>query len=505
MGRADTAVLAPDYEALIVGSGFGGMGAAIQLRRMGIDSILMLDRAADLGGTWHVNHYPGLAVDIASVTYSYSFEPNPHWSRLYAPGQELKRYALHVADKYDLRRHMRFDIAVTKATYDEAQRCWTVHPQNGPQKGKPITARLLILATGFLSQPKMPDIPGIGSFAGKLIHTADWDHGYDLHGKRAAVIGTGATAVQLIPEIAPKLQQLSVYQRTPIWVTPKLDGPIPGAVQQLFARVPLTQRSARLLSSGILEAIMVTGVLYNRELPFLTTIMESVCKAHIARQVKDRDTRRRLTPHYSFGCKRPTFSNSYYPTFNRPNVELVTDGIARIEPDAIVTRDGRRRAIDTLLLATGYSLWEENFPAFEIRGRGGLDLGQWWRETRFQAYEGIAMPGFPNLFHLPSPYAYSGLSYFTTIERQMKHMERCLGELQRRRAKTFEIRPEANERFLREMQQRLRRSLFVNGNCAPSNSYYFNPHGEATLLRPTSTLHALLQAGRFPIDDYEFA
>lgn len=489
-----------DYEAIIVGAGFGGMGAAIELQRQGIRSILILDRADDLGGTWHLNSYPGLAVDIASVTYSYSFEPNPYWTRLYAPGAELKAYAEHVADKYALRRHMRFNSSVEKAGYDQRNSRWTVQVKGRP----PVSAGILILATGFLSQPKKPDIAGIDSFTGKVIHTAAWDHGYDLAGKRAAVIGTGATAVQLLPEIAPKLQQLDVYQRTPIWVTPRFDTDIPPAVRKLFAALPLTQRSARLVSSGILEAIMVTGVLYNKNLPFLTRTMERVCKAHMARQIANPELRRKLTPQYSFGCKRPTFSNTYYPTFNRSNVELVTDAIARIEPDGIVTADGRKRPIDTLILATGFSLWEENFPAFEVVGKAGINLGEWWRGNRFQAYEGISMPGFPNLFSLPSPYAYSGLSYFTTIEAQMKHMARCLGEMKRKRARSFEISVSANKAFLSDMKRRVGRSVFVNGNCGASNSYYFNQHGEATLLRPTSTIAALRQASRFPLKHYRF-
>ncbi|AXQ31771.1 NAD(P)/FAD-dependent oxidoreductase [Solimonas sp. K1W22B-7] len=491
----------PDYEAIVIGTGFGGMGAAIELKRLGIDSLLMLDRNDDLGGTWHVNTYPGLAVDIASFTYSYSFEPNPWWERLYARGAELKKYAEHVAEKYDLRRHMRFNTAVQQAVWDETNRLWSVHVQGG----EPITARFLLTATGFLSQPKKPDIPGIESFKGKVIHTAAWDHDYPLEGKRAAVIGTGATAVQLLPKIAPQLARLDVYQRTAIWVTPKVDGPIPMALRRLFAALPAAQRSARLVSSGILEAIMVTGVLYNKQLPMLTRTMERACKAHIARQIKDPELRRKLTPDYSFGCKRPTFSNTYYPTFNRANVELVTEGIERIEPDAIVSRDGSRRPIDTLILATGFSLWEENFPAIKIVGRQGKDLGAWWRGTSFQAYEGVAVPGFPNLFCLNSPYAYNGLSFFTTIEGQMKHIARLVGELRRKSAHSFEVSESANDAFVADMKQRVGSSVFVNGNCASSRSYYFNQHGEATLLRPTSTLSGLRQASRFPLKDYHFA
>lgn len=492
---------APQHEAIIVGTGFGGMGAAIQLQSQGIRDFVMLDRNEDLGGTWHVNHYPGLAVDIPSFTYSFSFELNPDWSRLYAPGDELKEYSDHIADKYNLRPAMRFNHRVEGADYDEDGGYWTVRVADR----EPLTGRILILATGFLSQPHKPDIPGIDDFAGRVIHTADWDHDYDLDGKRAAVIGTGATAVQLIPEIAKRLGRLDVYQRTPIWVTPKFDTDIPVSLRKLFARLPAAQRMARMATSSILELIMVTGVLYNRQLPILTRMAERMCKKHLARQVKDPELRRKLTPDYSFGCKRPTFSNSYYPTFNKKHVELVTDSIQHIEAEGIVTADGTRRPIDTLILATGYNLWETNFPAIRVRGRGGLDLGQWWRDNRFQAYEGIAVPGFPNLFNLPSPFAYNGLSYFSTIEGQMKHMGRCLSERDRLGASVFEVSRQANDAFVASMRKKVDRSVFVNGYCAPSNSYYFNQHGEATLLRPTSTLSGLWHARRFPLSDYKFS
>ncbi len=493
--------MSPDHEAIIVGAGFGGMGAAIQLAQLGITDIAILERADDLGGTWHVNRYPGLAVDIPSFTYSYSFEPNPNWSRMYAPGAELKAYAEHVADKYKLRPYMRFNTLIEKAQYDEPNRCWTVHAKGC----KPLTSRFLILATGFLSQTHTPDIPGIQSFAGKIIHTAAWDDTYDLNGKRAAVIGTGATAVQLLPIIAPKLKQMSVFQRTAIWVTPKADAKIAPWVRRMFTALPFTQRIARFFSDTILELIMVLGVLYNKQLPGVTQYMEKICKAHLARQINDPFLRAKLTPHYSFGCKRPTFSNTYYPTFNRPNVELVTERIERLEPDGIITTDGRKREIDTLILATGFDLWEKNFPAIEVVGKGGLNLGKWWRQNRFQAYEGITVPGFPNLFSLPSPYAYSGLSYFNTNEVQMKHMSRLLREMKRKNATTFEVSKTANETYLQAMKQRVSRSVFVNGNCAPANSYYFNQHGEATLLRPTTTYLALWQTRRFPLGDYSLS
>jgi cation diffusion facilitator CzcD-associated flavoprotein CzcO len=493
--------MTPEYDAIIVGAGFGGMGAAIQLNRLGITDLTILEREDDLGGTWHVNRYPGLAVDIASVTYSYSFEPNPYWSRVFAPGAELKRYAEHVADKYRLRRYMRFGTVVDSAAWDDRSQTWTVRIRGGA----PLTARYLVTATGFLSQPRMPDIPGIESFAGKVIHSTDWDDTYDLTGRRAAVIGTGATAVQLVPEVAKQVAELTVYQRTPIWVTPKLDGPIPRPVQRLFARLPLAQRAARMLNMALLEAIMVTGALRYRQARLTNLGAEALSRAHLRRQIKDPELRRKLTPDYTFGCKRPTFSNDYFPTFTRPNVHLETTPIAHVEPTAIVTADGRRTEIDTLLLATGFNLWDTNFPAIEVTGRAGRDLGTWWRENRFQAYEGVTMPYFPNLISLNSPYSYSGLSYFTTIETQMRHMARLLSEVRRRGATTFEVTETANDDFLARMTDLIGDSVFELGSCATARSYYFNPHGEAALLRPTSTINARRAAASFPLSDYAYA
>lgn len=493
--------MAGSYDAIIVGAGFGGMGAAIKLKQLGFDDLLILDRESDLGGTWHVNRYPGLAVDIPSSTYSYSFEPNPSWTRLFAPGAELKKYAVHVADKYDLKRHMRFDAVVNGARWDEATGEWVVAIEGGEE----LRATYLLTATGFLSQPKMPDIEGIDSFAGKVIHTTDWDDDYDLTGKRVGIIGTGATAVQLIPEVAKVVADLTVYQRTAIWVSAKPDYPIPAVARKLFAKVPLTQRAVRLAGTSVLEAMMVSAVLHYKEISLLNKVAEQACRAHLRRQVKDPETRRGLTPDYTFGCKRPTFSNTYYPTFNKPHVHLETTSIARIEPDGIVTTDGRKTEIDVLLLATGFNLWDVNFPAIEIVGREGRNLGKWWRDNRFQAYEGVAVPKFPNFVSLNSPYSYSGLSYFTTIESQMRHMDRLFTEMKKRGATTFEVTEEANEEFLDRMTEKVGHSIFALGSCATANSYYFNQHGEATLLRPTSTLNAYREASSFPLEDYTYA
>ncbi len=495
-----------DHDVVIIGAGFGGMGAAIEFKRQGYDNILIVDREDDLGGTWHVNHYPGLAVDIPSVTYSYSFEPNPFWSRLFAPGPELKRYAVHVADKYDLHRHMRFGKAVEGARWEEEEGHsggghWVVNLSGG----ETLTTRYLVAATGYLSQPYRPEIPGIDEFAGDVLHTAKWDDSYDLSGKRIAVIGTGATAVQLIPEVAKLAAEMTVYQRTPIYVTSKTDFAIPKSVQRIFARFPLTQRAARLVSTSLLELLMVAGVLRYRQLRRFNERAGSLAIRHMKHHIKDPVLREKLTPSYSFGCKRPTFSNDFYPTFNLPHVSLETTPIERFDADGIVTTDGKKTTIDTLVLATGYNIWDVNFPAFEVIGREGRDLGKWWRDNRFCAYEGVSVPMFPNFLCLASPYSYSGLSYFTTIEYQMQHIARLFGEVRRRQARGFEVTEKANEEFLDRMTVLLGDSVFYNGNCGPVRSYYFNQHGEAAILRPTSTYNTRREAGSFALTDYSFS
>ena len=507
-----------DYQAIIVGTGFGGMGAAIELNKLGIDSILMLDRMDDLGGTWHINQYPGIAVDIPSPTYSYSFEPNPHWSRLYAPGKELKSYAVQVADKYRLKKYMRFNTEVTTASYNEEGKFWTLACRPAGEQNNTLekaaqeetfTTRFLILATGFLSQPKMPDIPGLENFSGKCMHTAAWDHHYSLKDKKVAVIGTGATSVQLLPEIAPQVKHLDVYQRTAIWVTPKLDVKIPRFAQKMYEKLPFTQKILRLMSSAILEIVMVVGALYNKQLPSVIKRAEAFSIFHMHRQIKDPLLRKKLTPTYSFGCKRPTFSNEYFTTFTRPNVSLITDAILRIEKKGIVSADGKGgetlHEIDTLILATGFKMWEKgNFPAFEVRGKNGMELGEHWLQNGYQSYDGISIQGFPNFFNLASPYAFTGLSYFFSIEGQMKHINRCITAMREQNADSFEVNKDAQERFVKDMEKRLQNSVFANASCATSNSYYFNGRGEANLLRPTTTFAALWRASHFPTRDYHF-
>ncbi|WP_304113974.1 NAD(P)/FAD-dependent oxidoreductase [Mycolicibacterium bacteremicum] len=494
------------FDAVIVGAGFAGIGAAIQLKRLGIDNIVLLDREDDLGGTWYVNHYPGLAVDVPTTTYSYYFEPNPNWSRLFSTGPEIKRYADDVADKYDVRRHIRFNTVVEGARWDDDAKAWQVSVTSQGTTSETLTARYLITATGFLSQPKLPEIPGIDSFAGKVVHTAEWDDDFDPAGRRIAVIGTGATAVQLIPELAKAAADLTVYQRTPIWVVPKIDLRFGPRTKRLFARVPATQRALRWLTDSIYEWMVTVGVVYYKTFRGRGNISAAdLSKLHRFLTIRDKDLRRRLTPDYDFGCKRPTFSNGYYRAFTRDNVHLQDVGIDHIQSDGIVAKDGTKNRVDTLVLATGFDLWEANFPAIEVIGRDGRNLGKWWRETRFQAYQGVSMPYFPNYLSLASPYAFLGLNFFNTMEYQMRLMDRLFSEVQRRGARTFEVTEEANSRYLDRMTDLLGNSLFTLGNCASARSYYYNPAGEPTLLRPTTTDTAIREASEFPLSDYSIS
>ncbi len=488
-------------EVIVVGAGLSGMCAAIKLQQAGIDDFMLLERATDVGGCWRDNTYPGIGVDVSTFSYSFSFEQNPNWSRTFARGAEVKAYADHLASKYDLRKKIRFDSDVTKATFDNQAHVWRVELKDG----ETLTGRFVICGTGVLSDPKLPDIPGVESFAGKTVHTARWDHGHDLTGERVAVIGTGATAVQLLPRIARKVEQLQVFQRTPIWVIPKPDFPIPNAVKRLFRSVPPTQTVARAISGAGVELLM-TAARNNRQMPFLTRGVEALGRGFLRAQVRDPELRRKLQPDYGFGCKRPALANDYLATFNRPNVELITDPIERITPTGIVTTDGRERELDTLILATGFQVLDkQNLPGFETRGVDGIELADFWYEHRFQAYEGVTVPRFPNFFLLFGPYSLASLSYLSTTEANTRHAVRCITETRRRGATAVEVRQEPHDRYFEQVLSKMEDTVFFNNGCATANSYYFDHRGDAPVLRPTPALAATWRSGHFDLNDYAYS
>ncbi|MGI8332155.1 flavin-containing monooxygenase [Actinomadura scrupuli] len=491
----------PDHEVVIVGAGFSGLGVGIKLRKAGIDDFVILDAAESVGGVWRHNTYPGVAVDIPSATYSYSFEQNPSWTRSFAPGSELRAYAEHCADKYDLRRHLRLSTHVDRTVFDEAADLWRVHTDRGV-----VTARFLVAAVGPLDQLKRPDIEGLGDFTGKVIHTARWDHSYGLEGRRVAVIGTGASGLQVIPEIAPLAERLDVYQRTPIWVFPKMDVPIVAPIRWLFRWVPPVQWAVRAGTTAATELIMVLGVVHHTRLPFLVRGVEGICRAHLRLQVRSEKTRRELTPRYSFGCKRPSFSNRYLRAFNRRNVELVTEPIARITATGVVTADGRTREIDTLILATGFKILELGaMPAFPVVGLGGVELGEYWDRNRYQNYQGISVPQAPNFWLMNGPYSVTGASWFTIIEANVRHIVRCVTEARRRGATRMVVQRRPHDAYTAEMRRRMQHTIFTQPGCAGSNSYYFDRHGDSPFVRPESGLRLWWASRHFDLDHYTFS
>ncbi|MDT0496217.1 NAD(P)/FAD-dependent oxidoreductase [Algiphilus sp. W345] len=493
----------PDHEVIIVGAGISGIGLAIELKKAGIESFVILERAGDVGGTWRDNRYPGIAVDITSFTYSFSFEQNPDWSRVFAPGAELQRYAQRVAAKYGVYPKARFRTEVDKAVFLEDRDLWEVRLKNG----ECLYSRFLVGASGGLISPKKPEIKGLDSFKGTVMHTGYWDDSVDLNGRRVAVIGTGATAVQLVPSIASKVAQLDVYQRTPIWVLKKPDAEIPAWLKSAFRILPLVQRGVRACTDALTETVMVGAVIYFRQIPGLVRGAEQACKNNLLEQIpNDPELREKLTPKYGFGCKRPTFSNDYFKSFTRHNVELVTDPIDCITETGIRTRDGRERPIDVLITATGYRVFEKgNMPAFEVWGRDGVELGQFWDEHRYQAYEAVSVPKFPNYFGMLGPYGLTGTSYFKMVEAHAIHAVRCIKEARRRGKTRVEIGQGPHERYFQDVMRRQQNTVFVSSSCASSNSYYFDKHGDAPMLRPTTTVEMLWRAKHFPMEHYRFS
>ncbi|RNL60408.1 NAD(P)/FAD-dependent oxidoreductase [Nocardioides marmoriginsengisoli] len=489
----------PQHDVIVIGGGFSGIGAAILLDKAGFSDYLVLEEGDGVGGAWHWNTYPGVAVDIPSFSYQFSFERSSRWTRVYAPGEELKGYAEHCVQKYGLRDRIRLNSAVTGTSYDDATAQWTV----STSQGDTLTARYLVNATGVLTKPKPPAIPGLESFAGETVHTARWDHDLDLRGKRVGVIGTGASAVQLIPAIAEEVEQLTVFQRTAIWCLPKPDAALSPTTRAILGRVPGAQLLTRFASQTYVELTFPLAAHFHHPL-HLASSGERLGRKALRDQVHDPAVRAKLTPQYAVGCKRPSFHNSYLSTFNRDDVHLETDPIAEITPTGVRTEAGAEYPIDVLVLATGFKVFErDNMPGFPCVSRD-VDLGEWWAVNRAQAYEGVSVPGFPNMFSILGPYGYNGSSYFNLIETQMAHIVRCLTEAGKRGATAIEVKQEANDRYFASMLARRPRQVFTEESCSVANSYYFDEHGD-TPFRASPTLETMWRAGHFPFEDYDFA
>jgi cation diffusion facilitator CzcD-associated flavoprotein CzcO len=475
---------APHAHVGILGAGFAGLGMAIRLKQAGIEDFVIYERDTGVGGTWWANTYPGCQCDIPSHLYSFSFVPNPEWTRTYPNQPEIKSYLEHCAERYGVLDHIRFDCEITAAEWDEQRRMWRLQTSQGP-----MTAALLIGAPGPLSEPSIPDLPGIERFQGTTFHTARWNHDHELAGRRVAVIGTGASAIQVVPQVQPIVGHLDVFQRTPPWVVPHRDRPITRVERALYRRFPALQRLVR---AGVYwsRELLVPGLVYN---PRLMKAVERMARRHIKRQVPDPELRAKLTPTYAIGCKRILPSNDWYPAITKPNVDVVTSGIREVTPSGIVTEDGVEHPVDTIVYGTGF--YVTDIPmAKMVRGRGGTLLSDVWRGSP-QAYMGTAVTGFPNLFLLVGPNTGLGHnSIVFMIEAQLTYVLEALRAMREREASEVEVTAEAQEAYNDYLQSRMGRTVWNSGGCS---SWYIDANGKNTTIWPDFTWRFWQRTRRF--------
>ncbi|TDD36216.1 NAD(P)/FAD-dependent oxidoreductase [Actinomadura sp. KC06] len=460
---------------VVIGSGFAGLGMAIRLKQAGFHDFMILEKSDALGGTWHDNTYPGCACDVPSHMYSFSFELNPGWTRMFAPQPEIRAYMERTADKYRVREHIRFGAAVDSMEYDDAARRWNVTLADGTV----LTPKAVVSGIGALHVPSFPDLPGIERFRGTAFHSAEWDHSYDLAGKRVAVIGTGASAIQFVPRIAERAEELVVFQRTPPWIQPKPDFAIPAPVRMAFKKIP---GAARAFRGGIYWALEARAIGFTID-PRLSGPQERLARRHIENQIADPELRAKVTPDYTIGCKRILLSSDYYPALARPNVELETSGIAEVREHSIVTEDGREHEVDCIIYGTGFKVTDA-LTDLRVTGRDGVKLQELWADG-IEAHRGTTIPGMPNFFMLLGPN--TGLGHNSVvfmIEVQIQHVLSCLRLMQERGADTIEPKPGASRRFNDRLQRRLRRAVWNEGGC---DSWYLDDQGVNRTLWPGHT------------------
>jgi cation diffusion facilitator CzcD-associated flavoprotein CzcO len=479
----------PHVRIAIVGSGFAGLGLAIRLRQAGIEDFVLIERAEDVGGTWQANTYPGCQCDVPSHLYSFSFAPNPRWTRTYSRQPEIWDYLRDLADRHGLRPHIRFGHELTGATWDNGHQRWDVETSRGAW-----TAQLVVDATGPLSHPQVPAIAGLERFEGTMFHSADWDHDHDLTGERVAVIGTGASAIQFVPRIADRVARMHVFQRTAPWILPHTDRPTTRLERRLYKALPFAQKAVR------------TGVYWSRESFLLGFIKdqrfmagaERIATAHLRHQVRDPELRRKLKPHFRLGCKRVLLSNHWYPALARRNVELVTDGIREIRGRTIVAADGSEREVDTIILGTGFHVTDPP-TAQLVRGRDGRTLAE-RAGNGIQAYLGATISGLPNFFKLIGPNTGLGhSSMIFMIESQLRYVMDALRVMDEQQIATFEVRPEAMASYNAQIQSKMPGTVWMTG-CA---SWYLDSEGRITTLWPDFTWRFRHRTRRFDTRAYE--
>lgn len=490
--RNDAPGALPEHvKILVLGAGFAGLGTAIKLKEQGERDYLVVDKGASVGGTWRDNTYPGAACDVPSQLYSFSFAPNRDWSSSFSPQPEIHDYLQRTAERAGVLDRFRFGVELLDATWDETEQLWQVNTSAGR-----LSAQILVTGSGGLSEPRLPEIEGIEDFAGEIFHSARWNHDYDLRGKRVAVIGTGASAIQIVPEVARQVSHLDVYQRTAPWVIPRMDRRYTAVERFGFKVVPGLQRAYR------------TGIYWGRECfvpaftwqPKLATPAKLAALKNISSGIADPALRRAVTPDFQIGCKRILISNTYYPALAKDHVDLVTDGIARITPTGVVSRDGTERKVDAIVVATGFYTTEQPI-AEHIVGRGGRSLAETWRKDGMAAYKGTTIHGFPNLFQIVGPNTGLGHSSMVfIIESQIAYILSAIKQFQSRGLRAVEPRLEVQQVWNHDLQRRMKRTVWSSGGCA---SWYLDAHGRNTTLWPRTTFTFRRLLSSFDLENYD--
>jgi cation diffusion facilitator CzcD-associated flavoprotein CzcO len=475
-------------QVAIIGSGFSGLGAAIRMKQEGMNDFVVLERDSEVGGTWRDNSYPGCACDVPSHLYSFSFAPNPGWSRAFSPQPEIFAYLRRCAAEYGVVPHIRFGHAVTRATWDEDAQRWRIETSRGL-----FTANVMVGAAGALSEPATPKLPGLETFEGEAFHSARWNHGVDLAGRNVAVVGTGASAIQFVPEIQPKVGKLSVFQRTPPWILPRRNGSIGEGVQSAFKAAPVLQKLARAQIYAVTE-LFGLGFRHPRWLEPL----QRLATGYLEKTVADPVLRAKLTPNYKLGCKRILFSNKYLRALAETNVDVVTDSIQEVRARSIVTRDGREHPVDTIIFGTGFHVTDLPFGKFVI-GRNGRTLDDLWKGSP-QAHLGTTVSGCPNFFLLLGPNTGLGhTSVVYMIESQIAYLLSALRYMRDQGVATVEPRPEAQAAFIADVDRRLGATVWNTGGCA---SWYFDKTGRNSTLWPDATWRFRRRLAKFKPAEY---
>jgi cation diffusion facilitator CzcD-associated flavoprotein CzcO len=476
---------------LIIGTGFSGLAMAVRLKQAGVDDFVILERADDVGGTWRDNHYPGCACDVQSHLYSFSFEPNPNWSRQFAPQPEIWAYLRQCANKYNILPHIRYNANVVNAKFDEASSTWVVTSADG----RVFKGQVMVWGGGALSNPFIPKTKGLETFQGEIFHSAVWRHDVDLRGKRVAAIGSGASAIQFVPQIAPKVAQLDYYQRTAPWVMPKPDFARSEWSKKAYRAFPILQKLARGMTYVALESRVLGFVLH----PKVMTVLEYVGRRHINSQIKDPVKRQAVTPTFKAGCKRVLISNDYYRALARDNVSIVTDGIREVTPTGVITQDGVERQADVIIWGTGFAV-QELAPKGLFVGKGGRDMADVWQgQGGAEAFLGMTVTGFPNLFFMMGPntgLGHSSMVYM--IESQAQYALEAILAMRARHVAQVDVKPEVQKSFVDKTQTKLKGTVWASG-C---KSWYVNESGKNTTLWPGFTFVYRRATSAFKLGDY---